>query len=145
MLFHLPEINTLLIIKIICVFAAIPLAVVGFKKSKKILAVLSLLLIIMAYGLAEMSKKKMATPATPVISTENNGQELYSAYCIKCHGDDGKLGMMGAKDLSASMLDHEGIKSIIANGKGAMAGFKNQLNEAQLEAVAQYVETLKGK
>lgn len=118
MLFHLPEINTLLIIKIICVFAAIPLAVIGFKKSKKIMAVLSLLLIITAYGLAEMSKKKIAGPVTPVITSENSGGELYSAYCIKCHGDDGKLGMMGARDLSVTMLDHEGIKNIIANGRG---------------------------
>ena len=34
MLFQLPEIKTLLIIKIVAVFASIPLAVVGFKKKR---------------------------------------------------------------------------------------------------------------
>jgi mono/diheme cytochrome c family protein len=144
MLFQIPEINTLLIVKIALVFASIPLAVIGFKKNKKALAVLSLLMIIMAYGLAEMSKKKMSKPEVAVSEVETDGKAIYNVYCTKCHGDDGKLGLMGAKDLSVSTLDHTGMKDIIANGKGAMAGFKNQLNDMQIEAVTEYLHTFKG-
>src|ERR1700741_142838 len=45
-------------IKIAMVLASIPIAVVGFKKSNKILAALSLLLITGSYGLAEVYGKK---------------------------------------------------------------------------------------
>lgn len=45
------------IIKLILVFAAIPIAVVGFKKSNKFLAVISLLLIILSFVLGAMNKK----------------------------------------------------------------------------------------
>src|SRR3954469_24787790 len=41
------------IVKLIFVFASIPLAIIGFKKHKKGLALISLLLIVGAYGLAE--------------------------------------------------------------------------------------------
>ena len=61
MLTQVPEIKSLLIIKIAAVFLSIPLAVIGFKKQNKILAVASLLLIVGAYGLAEMSKKQKLT------------------------------------------------------------------------------------
>src|ERR1700739_3126655 len=53
---QIPEIKISLIIKISMVFMSIPLAVIGFKKGNKGLAVLSFLLILGAFGIAEMSK-----------------------------------------------------------------------------------------
>ena len=49
---QIPEISNLLIIKVICVLSAIPIAIIGFKRSNKILSVLSLILLFAAYGLA---------------------------------------------------------------------------------------------
>src|SRR5947209_4536828 len=52
--------NTMMIIKLACVFASIPLAVIGFRKGNKALATLAVFLILAAYGLAEMSHKSKA-------------------------------------------------------------------------------------
>jgi uncharacterized membrane protein SirB2 len=76
MLTQLPAINTLLIIKIIAVFASIPLAVIGFKKKKKALAVVSFVLIVAAYGLAEMSKKRGAKVDAVTTPTNESGPQM---------------------------------------------------------------------
>ncbi len=128
-------------IKIVMVFASIPLAVIGFKKSNKILAALSLLLITGAYGLAESYKKKKAIPKDQVTNTEMamDGKSLYSANCTLCHGADGKLGAAGAKDLSATIGDVNTIKDIILHGKGMMPA--STVNEEQAVAIAEYVNS----
>jgi cytochrome c5 len=147
MLTQIPEIKSLLVIKIVAVFASIPLAVIGFKKKKKALAVLSLLLIIAAYGLAEMSKKQKSDHAlevvTPAPSTSVDGHAIYTANCQKCHGDDGKAGITGASDLSASTMDINAKLEIVRNGKGVMPAFGGQLNDTEINAVMAYIETLK--
>lgn len=143
MMTQIPEIKSMLIIKIVAVFLSIPLAVIGFKKKNKILAVASLVLIIGAYGLAEMSKKQKSKSMEGITASNVNGQELYSASCAKCHGGDGKLNLMGAKDLTTSTMDLNARIEIIKNGKNAMTPFSSMLNEEQIKAVAEYTETLK--
>jgi mono/diheme cytochrome c family protein len=143
LLTQIPEIKSLMIIKIIIVLASIPLAIIGFKKKNKALAVLSLLMIIAAYGLAEMSKKQKSKAMENISESMINGQELYNASCTSCHGADGKLGLMGAPDLSVSSLDIANRIEIIKNGKGAMAPFGGTLTDDQIKAVAEYSATLK--
>jgi mono/diheme cytochrome c family protein len=128
--------NYLLWIKIAMVFVSIPLAVIGFKKSNKILAALSLLLITGSYGLAEVYHGKKAQADNSAIAS-TDGKALYENNCKMCHGDDGKLGMAGAKNLSTSALDLAAMKEIILHGKGAMPA--STLNEVQAKAVADYV------
>lgn len=143
LLTQIPEIKSLMIIKIIVVLASIPLAVIGFKKKNKMLASISLLMIITAYGLAEMSKKQKSKTMENISESTTNGQELYTASCVKCHGDDGKLGLLGAPDLSASEMDLATRVEIIRSGKGAMTPFIGILTEEQIKAVAEYSEDLK--
>lgn len=143
MLTQIPEIKSLMIIKIIVVLASIPLAVIGFKKKNKALASISLLMIIAAYGLAEMSKKQKSKSMETITESTINGQELYTASCARCHGDDGKLGLLGAPDLSASTMDLATRIEVIKNGKGAMTPFNGVLTEEQIKAVAEYSEGLK--
>ena len=143
MLTQVPEIKSLLIIKIVAVVASIPLAIIGFKKQNKALAVVSLLLIITAYGLAEMSKKQKSKSMDAISGSTVNGQEIYNASCATCHGADGKLNLMGAKDLSVSTMDLTARIDIIKNGKNAMNPFGTMLTEEQIKAVAEYTETLK--
>lgn len=144
MLTQVPVIHTMLIIKIVIVFASIPLAIVGFKKGNKILAVISLIMIIAAYGLAEMSKKqKVESSGVPTEAASTiGGHEIFMAECAKCHGEDGKLRLMDSPDLSASTMDLNSRIEIIKNGKGAMQGF-GHLNDEQVKAVAEYTESLK--
>lgn len=143
--------TTLLIIKIAIVFASIPVAIIGFKKSNKILAILSLIMIIAAYGLAEMNKKKIdkQTVDASVANTEDanydvikHGESVYTAYCQNCHGKGGTNGAVGA-DLTTSVADEATKLQQIKNGAGSMPGFKDVLNEQEIIAVATYVESLK--
>jgi cytochrome c5 len=137
--------GNLLIIKLVCVFASIPLAVIGFKKKNKVLASLSVLLIIAAYGLAEMNKKAKTGPKVDTSSIADPiaaGKLIYTNSCINCHGSDGKLGGSGSKDLSEISLTVDQQKELIRNGKNAMPGYRD-LSEEQLDAVVQYIATLK--
>ncbi|MDF2437436.1 MAG: cytochrome c, mono- and diheme variant family [Bacteroidota bacterium] len=147
MLIQAPDVTVLQIIKIILVFASIPVAVVGFKKRKKVLAVLSVLMIIAAYGLAEVNKKhRLSKPVTEEnvpASTAVNGHDIFMANCTSCHGVDGKAGLSGAKDLSVSTLDQNTQEEIIRNGKAPMPGYSGILTEEQIKAVAEYSATLR--
>jgi uncharacterized membrane protein SirB2 len=132
----------LLWIKIVMVFASIPLAVIGFKKGNKILAALSLLLITGSFGLAEVYHKRKNISTETVTGTD--GKELYEANCKLCHGSDGKAMLAGALDLSITQLDKGGIKDVILNGRNLMV--KVNVNEEQADAISNYVlENLKGK
>ena len=139
---QMPEIPNLMFIKITLVFLSIPLAVVGFKKKNKVMASLSFFLIIVVFGLGEKMKSHKGGSKIEAI----NGKEIFEQKCTLCHGNDGKLGANGSKDLSASLLDHKGMVEIITNGKNMMASYKETLTPEQIEAVAKYIETdLKGK
>jgi len=152
MLAQIAEVKTLLIIKIVVVFASIPLAVIGFKKGKKALAVLSILLLITAYGLAEMSKRKIEkkdvdTSISDVSATSYDavlhGKALFEANCVACHGADGKLMLSGAKDLTLSQSTDEQISQTIQNGKNAMPAYKKVFDEKEVNALTQYVKTFR--
>ena len=139
---QIPEIEPILIIKITMVLLAIPLAIVGFKKSNKGLAVLSFILITGAFGIGEMMKNKKAIVSENAVNTDGtiNGQELYSSNCVSCHGADGKAKLAGALDLSITQLSNDSISNIILNGRNAM-GKINGLTPEQAQAIAAYVTT----
>ena len=140
---------TYLVIKIIAVFAAIPLALIGFKKYKKAPGAVALILIIGAYGLAEMGsraveEKPLTAETDPSASNYDlnvHGKAVYDAHCIVCHQEDGKGGVAGSKSLVDSQLSDEEIRHIVLNGKNAMAPYKKVLTEQDVEAVVSYVKT----
>lgn len=132
-------------IKLVMVFASIPIAVIGFKKGNKILAALSLLLITGAFGLAEVytKRKGIAKDGANTELVANDGKALYEANCVVCHGNDGKLGISGAADLSASTLDATGVKDVILHGKNMMQPVS--VSDEQAALIADYVTgSLKG-
>lgn len=149
LLTQLPVIGMMMWIKIAVVLASIPVAVVGFRKGKKPLAALSLLMLFAAFGMGEMYHKH--PPVAKVEPTANgeapaamDGKSLYEANCALCHGSDGKLGMAGALDLTKTALDVPGIKEVIVNGRGAMP--PAQVSNEQAAAIADYVNgNIKGK
>ncbi|MFM7728203.1 MAG: c-type cytochrome, partial [Flavobacteriales bacterium] len=114
-------IKTFHIIKLVMVFASIPLAVVGFKKRKKGIALLAMLLIIGSYGLAEMSRNKPFIKANVMVSGNGtgplvNGSKVYMENCAFCHGADGKKGYRGAKDLTATIPDVAYVRAMVEQG-----------------------------
>jgi len=152
MLFQLPQIHMYMWIKIAAVFASVPLAVVGFKRSNKALATLSFVLLMASYGLAEMSRNAPAQELAAGVITDAtqsgydmqlHGKAVYEANCTACHGDDGALGAVGAKNLAISQLTTEETIQIIANGKNAMPKYKKTLSEQDIQAVAAYIQKLR--
>lgn len=154
MLVLLPERNPLIWIKIGLVLASIPLAIYGFKKQHKIYAVTSVLFLISAFGIAEISKKAVKKPLPtglptqvdqPGFDSKKLGIAVFNSYCTSCHGADGKLKLAGAKDLTVSTLTPDQVKSLLENGKNAMPKFKSVLSPEELDAVIQYSLELRGR
>jgi hypothetical protein len=130
-------------LKIGFVFASIPLAIIGFKKKKPVLAILSVLLLLGAYGLAESNKKAISKIEKPLLDPSLGrvavGKTLYLSYCSACHGENGNAGLSGAKDLTITALGRKEKMGIISKGKGSMPAFKN-LSEEELESIVAYTD-----
>ena len=145
---QVPEIKMELVIKISMVFLSIPLAVVGFKKGNKVLALLSFLLILGAFGLAEMSAKKNSAKVTNADLNADgsiNAKQLYTDNCAKCHGDDGKAGILGSSDLTLTTLSSDSISTLTEKGRKNMPATVG-LTIEQRNAISQYIlDNIKGK
>ena len=144
---HSGNVTFLVYIKIALVLASIPLAVIGFKRKKSILAILSVVLLLLSYGLAEMNGKRGASMNKPEqdlsqASEAEVGKALYENYCQNCHGPNGDAGLSGAKNLKLTMLSAEEQANIISNGKGVMPCFKN-LSSNEVQAIVKHVQGLK--
>lgn len=148
------EITTMMIVKYVLVFASIPLAIIGFKKSKKLLAIIAVIFIIGAYGLAEMNRGKKVEPKELASAIETDqkaesydvlahGKALYLSQCAVCHGDNGKKGLSGAKDLTKSEQTKIEMHELIANGKNKMPAYGNNFSKEEIDAMIEYVKSLK--
>ena len=145
-----PGLSSLQYIKFGCVLAAIPLAVVGFKRGNKLLAVLSIVLLFAAYGLSEVSKAQYKKQDKQAVDTGKEtdplaiGKEIYTEKCTACHGDHGDAGLGGAKNLQITQMTDDQQKEIIKNGKpgSGMSAFPN-LTDDQLNGLVAYIKTLK--
>lgn len=69
--------------------------------------------------------------------------KTYALKCGMCHGEDGKLMLAGAPDLSASNLSREDRIALITYGKGTMPPQQGVLDDAAIAAVADHLETLR--
>jgi len=56
-----------------------------------------------------------------------SGSSLFLQHCAVCHGENGKLGASGAKDLTLSILDSNQVIQMIKKGKNAMPPMKELL------------------
>jgi len=100
---------------------------------------LGLVLFIFSCQSTAESKEELAkqTPA-------EQGASLYTMHCAQCHGEDGKLGSSGAKDLSKSVLADQQVLQIIKNGKGAMPSMKALLEtEDNIHLVLSHVKAIR--
>lgn len=133
-------------IKLIAVFTSIPLAIIAFKRKRKPLALLALIFLVYSYGISETKSpffKKEAAGDFTGLSGSALGKKIYDTNCIACHGSDGKLGLSGAKDLTQSALSFDEQLQIVRKGKNSMMAYEKLLTEEQIQAVTEYVHSMK--
>jgi cbb3-type cytochrome c oxidase subunit III len=84
------------------------------------------------------------TGAAPEAPTD--GKTIFATTCGSCHtlADAGTSGTVGP-NLDQSRPSKALVVDRVTNGRGAMPSFKAQLDEAQIEAVADYVSGAAGK
>jgi uncharacterized membrane protein SirB2 len=133
-------------IKMVAVVVGVILAIIAFKKNSKVLVVVSLLVFVMIYGYTEMvaSKQKKGLSSENIQTSDTlTGKLIYSQYCNSCHGDNGKKGLSGAKDLSLSKLSAEESLIVISEGRNSMMAYQNQLSKEQMVLVNNYIQDFK--
>lgn len=80
----------------------------------------------------------------PTDTPEVVGENLFIMHCAVCHGDDGKLGASGAKDLSSSTLNDSAILKILKEGKNAMPPMNDLLvNDKNIQLVLAHTKKLR--
>jgi mono/diheme cytochrome c family protein len=89
----------------------------------------------------QTKKVEESTEEKPL--TKQDATSLFTMRCASCHGEDGKLGVSGAKDLSISKLTDSEITSTIYNGKNGMPSFGSSFTKEQLEALVPVVKSLR--
>lgn len=76
--------------------------------------------------------------------SSDSGKALYLENCAVCHGEDGKLGVSGAKDLTLSRLSDNEVLQRIMEGKNGMPPMKSVLETKEnVSAVAEYVKGMR--
>lgn len=98
---------------------------------------------LMAVGLVLWASCSGGTPSAAPGTNSNPGFTTFKTYCVTCHGKDGKLGLSGAANLSASTLSKQEAIEVISNGRKLMAPYKSILSPQEIEAVADYILTLR--
>ena len=83
------------------------------------------------------------TESAPVLTGEQKMLSIYQEQCRSCHGDDGRLGLSGAKDLTESRISKDSAAVVIANGRGAMRGFSDKLSNEDVSQLAEFIQRFK--
>jgi len=88
-----------------------------------------------------------------IAPTVRSSAQVYSQYCVSCHGRNGAAQTRRGKTNHARNLkdaewqarvSDERIFNSIMNGKGKMPGYSKKLSEQEIDALVSYVRSLKG-
>ena len=115
----------------------------GWRRTRLVLIVSVALVVIASCGGAKTRDQY------PVRATEGGPvdfalvKKLYDVKCALCHGSDGAQQFAGAKNLSESTLPKADVVLRITEGKGSMPPHKDVLSEEQIDAIADFVMTLR--
>lgn len=73
-----------------------------------------------------------------------SGSKFYEQRCAVCHGEDGKLGVSEAKDLSKSKMSDAQIENIVNKGQGGMPPFAHTIeSDSTLIELVEYIKSLR--
>ncbi len=141
-------------LKLTLTIVALVLGIIGFKKKNKAMVLISTFFFVYIYFLSttksvKLKKANLDGIVTDTAATNYNelahGKAIYINNCLRCHGEDGKAGINGASNLTASMCENRGLIGIIKHGRNLMPAYKDQLSEIEINAVATYVKSLRAE
>jgi cytochrome c553 len=133
------------------VLVSIPLAIIGIKKDKKVFLVLSVLILLYVYGIAETKSLTFSKPDMSgiIINVEDNnyeimehGKAIYLQHCMRCHGKEGNKMHNNSPDLTKSELSEEERWNVIKKGKGIMPAFGPNLDKNEKEALEAFLNSI---
>ena len=103
-----------------------------------------------------MRRKLVLSLATPFLLAiaqpalaEVDGKALYESKCAMCHGKDGVAKPMakGSSNFNDPAYqqanDAAAIAKVTSEGKNKMPAYKGKLSDAEIQAIAAHVKTLK--
>lgn len=68
------------------------------------------------------------------------GENLFSKYCQKCHGENGMSSVGSIPDLTKTKLENEEeISNVIFHGRGAMPAFEEVIGEPEIRAISLFI------
>jgi mono/diheme cytochrome c family protein len=112
-------------------------------KKTIILATLAVLFFFACSGDKSAGSSASGNKAVAATQKKPDGAKIYKQYCVTCHGLYGDMGASGAFNLQTSTLSKEERIQVITKGRNLMTAFENLLSPEKIEAVAEYVETLR--
>ena len=100
-------------------------------------------------GAAAATAQDIDTAIAPAVQQVNEKyseqnldiKKLFAQKCSWCHQGYGMRQADGPK-LAGTAKNHEQVINQIRNGKSPMPGFKNQLKDFEVEALADYIKAL---
>jgi mono/diheme cytochrome c family protein len=129
-------------LKLGLILVALPLGIIGMKKKSKIAGIISLILFVYVYALAETKSPDLNIGSSSG-GVEVVGEKIYKKKCRICHGNDGDKGFSDATALSTSIIERDAMLAMIRKGKNAMPAFEEKLSEQEMSDVADFVLTLR--
>lgn len=107
---------------------------------KQLAILLLLATIVFACGGGEDGPSEKPMAKTEKAAPKVNAKKIWKIRCIACHGVNGDMGTNGAANLQEATSDKAYRINIIKNGSenGVMTAFGEILDEAEIEAMAEY-------
>jgi mono/diheme cytochrome c family protein len=101
--------------------------------------------------IALISITALVLAAAPAALASPDAAALYKAKCASCHGPDGggmtpvgkSMKLRDLRSAEVQKLTDKELRSIIADGKGKMPGYKAKVTAADLDALVQCVRKMK--
>lgn len=97
--------------------------------------------LVQACGGGSSERGSADTATTPAKSVD--GKSLFESKCVVCHGSDGTAGIGGAANLATSTLSEAASEAVVANGRGAMRAYKEEMSAEEIKLVNAYILTLR--
>jgi cytochrome c6 len=99
-----------------------------------------------------MSERRVAAACAALLvaaparaASIDRGQQLYSAYCANCHGQNGTPIWPGTPDFKRStslVRSNSQLLAVIRQGKGAMPAYLGIIKEREMLDVIAYLRTM---